>query len=57
MILFRPAPDGSGSNSEGQLMMMVNLLGRIPEEMMTEGKHVPKYFDSDGMIPDGLAHC
>ena len=46
--LFRPPPDDTLSVSAGQLLMMVDFLGDIPEEMLKEGKNVHKYFDSHG---------
>lgn len=47
--LFRPPPDENSCVSEGQLFMMVDLLGEFPKEMLQEGKNAHKYFDRDGM--------
>ena len=53
MILFRPRPDDSLAVAEAQLLMMVNLLGEIPKEMIKEGKNASKYLDRHG-ISNGL---
>jgi serine/threonine-protein kinase SRPK3 len=49
MTLFRPPLDENSSVSEGQLLMMVDLLGEFPKEMLLEGKNAHKYFDQHGM--------
>lgn len=54
MVLFRPRQDNSVSAPEGQLVMMVNLLGEIPKDMIKEGKNSGKYFDRHG-ISNGIA--
>ena len=53
LILFRPPPDDSLSVPERQLVMMVNLLGEIPKEMIKEGNNASKYFDRHG-ISNGM---
>jgi hypothetical protein len=53
MILFRPPPDDTLSVQEGQLVMMVNLLGEILKEMIKEGKNASKYLNRHG-ISNGI---
>jgi hypothetical protein len=49
MTLFRPRPDENSSVSEGQLLMMVDLLGEFPKEMLLQGQDAHRYFDQHGM--------
>ena len=50
MSLFRTRSEEGISIDEIQLKMMVNLLGRIPKEMIKEGNNASQYFDRRGIV-------
>jgi hypothetical protein len=50
MVLFRPPAEEGVSISEGQLKMMVNLLGKIPKDMIKQGNQASLYFDHHGIM-------
>jgi hypothetical protein len=45
MALFRAQSEEGITKEEVQLKMMVNLLGEIPREMLSQGNHTGKYFN------------
>ena len=55
MVLYRPPPEDGVTVAEGQLKMMVNLLGEIPKEMINESKWASQYFDHRGSVLQNVA--